>query len=172
MESAPPLPSELQNAWDHFFKDTNIFLVIAGSRVGMMEGLQNYQSPLYGRFTARLAVDPLPFGAQAEFFPRYTAAERVAAYAILGGIPAYLERCDDQQTIKANVQTQIVGRSVVRELIDKFPLVVPAPDWRVHYIFFARAGFTNAARQEATDYEALLVDLVTLDGDLRRAATG
>jgi len=48
-----------------------------------MEQLQRYQSPLYGRFTARLPVDPLPFGALAELYPRYTATERVAIYAIL-----------------------------------------------------------------------------------------
>jgi len=111
VESSPPLPSELQNAWDHLFKDSNIFLVVAGSHVGMMERLRRYQSPLYGRFTAQLPVDPLPFGALVEFFPRYTAAERVAVYAILGGIPAYLERFDDHQTIKANVQVEIFDRT-------------------------------------------------------------
>ena len=52
VESSPPLPSELQNAWDHLFKHSNIFLVVAGSHVGMMERLRRYQSPLYGRFTA------------------------------------------------------------------------------------------------------------------------
>jgi hypothetical protein len=60
-----------------------------------------------------------------------------------------------------------VGRSVVRELVDKAPKVVPGDDWLVHYAFFARAGFTDAARAEAKD--ATLVDLATLDQDLRRA---
>lgn len=111
VESSPPLPSELQNAWDHLFKYSNVFLVVAGSHVGMMERLRRYQSPLYGRFTAQLPVAPLPFGALAEFFPRYTAVERVAVYAILGGIPAYLERFDDRQTIKANVQVEVFDRT-------------------------------------------------------------
>ena len=360
MESSPPLASELQNAWDHPFRDSNIFLVIAGSHVGMMEQLQRYQSPLYGRFTARLLVEPLPFGALAEFFPRYSAAERVAVYAILGGLPGYLERFDDRQTLKANVQAQIfdrtglfclepfaligdevheprnyiailraiaegnhtiesiaqasglqrtnaggrylkrlqelhlverrvpatvprdqrttagryylqdnylrfyfrfiqpnldllelglldelweiinaqmrafigqyafedlcrewilvqaragrlpfrpqqvgghwaanaqvdvvavnwrekaillgeakwgtdpLGRPVVRELVEKAPHVTPGSDWSVHYAFFSRAGFTDAARQEAAACNALLVDLPTLDQDLRREAS-
>jgi hypothetical protein len=38
--------------------------------------------------------------------------------------------------------------------------------WRVHYAFFARAGFTDAARREATAHDALLVDLADLERGL------
>ena len=62
-----------------------------------------------------------------------------------------------------------VGRSVIRELVEKSPQVVPEDDWQVHYAFFARAGFTDAARAEAEAVGAQLVDLETLDVDLRRA---
>jgi hypothetical protein len=41
--------------------------------------------------------------------------------------------------------------------------------WQVHYVFFARAGFTGAARAEAEAVGARLVDLETLDADLRQA---
>ncbi len=45
--------------------------------------------------------------------------------------------------------------------------------WQVHYIFFARAGFTEAARTEAETVGAQLVNLEkTLDADLRRASVG
>ena len=53
--------------------------------------------------------------------------------------------------------------------MEKAPRVVPGEDWRVHYMFFARSGFTNAAREEAESLGATLVDLETLDADLRRA---
>ena len=62
-----------------------------------------------------------------------------------------------------------VGRSVVQELVEKASRVVPGDGWRVHYAFFARAGFTDAARAEAEGLGASLVDLETLDTDLRRA---
>jgi len=64
--------------------------------------------------------------------------------------------------------TNPVGRSAVRELVEKAPRVTPKPNWRVHYALFARAGFTDAARQEAAAHDALLVDLATLDRDLSR----
>ena len=102
------LPSELQNAWDHDLRDSELVLIVAGSHVGMMVKMQEYQAPLYGRFTARLPVEPLLFSALEEFLPGYELAQRVAVYAILGGIPAYLERFDSSRTLAANVQEEIL----------------------------------------------------------------
>ncbi len=59
--------------------------------------------------------------------------------------------------------TDAVGRNVIRELVGKMLKVAPDENWQVHYIFFARAGFTDAARAEAETAQAALVDLETLD---------
>lgn len=107
--SDPALVSELQHAWDHDLKRSNLFLVISGSHIGMMFDLFSYQAPLYGRMTAQLHVKPLPFAALSAFYPRYTLAERVAVYAILGGIPAYLERFNGAETIATNVQREMLA---------------------------------------------------------------
>jgi len=110
-ESDPSLPSNLQAAWDHLFKDGNATLILTGSQIGIMVNLMGYQAPLYGRFTAQLPVDPLPFSALRDFLPRYSVAERVAAYAIVGGIPAYLERFNDAESIGANIQRLLIRRT-------------------------------------------------------------
>jgi hypothetical protein len=110
-ESDPSLPSNLQAAWDHLFKDRNATLVLAGSHIGLMVDLMAYHAPLYGRFTAQLPVDPLPFPALREFLPRYTTAERVAVYAVAGGIPAYLERFNDRESLGANLQRLFMRRT-------------------------------------------------------------
>ncbi|MFN8492623.1 MAG: DUF234 domain-containing protein [Caldilineaceae bacterium] len=62
-----------------------------------------------------------------------------------------------------------VGVAVIRELIDKTARVVPGADWQVHYVFFARAGFSEPARAEAAKVNAQLVDLSTIDSALRAA---
>lgn len=363
VESDPSLPSHLQAAWDHLFKGRNVTIVLAGSHIGMMVELMSYQAPLYGRFTAQLRVDPLPFGTLHDFLPRYSAAERVAVYAVAGGVPAYLERFESSRSISSNIRTLFmrrtgifrsepfyligdvirretqtyeailksiaigdntpqeigrtldlsssylspylkqleglhliqrhipatippkrrkstkisryrlvdpylrfyfrfiapnielveqelsavlwdriseqfrafvgmtafedlcrewvlvkaraaqlpllpewvgshwsaqaqvdvvaiswrdkslllgeckwganpVGRTVIRELIEKTPKVLPGEGWKVHYAFFARAGFTTATRDEAQKVHAILVDLETLDEDLKRAEQG
>ena len=76
-ESDSSLPSNLQAAWDHLFKESKTTLVLAGSHTGMMVNLMRYDAPLYGRFTAQLPVDPLPFSTLRDFLPRYTVADSV-----------------------------------------------------------------------------------------------
>jgi len=110
-ESDPALPSNLQAAWDHHFKERNAILLLAGSHIGMMVDLMGYHAPLYGRFTGQLPVDPLPFSALRDFLPRYTAAERVAVYAVAGGIPAYLERFSDGESLGDNIQRLFMRRT-------------------------------------------------------------
>lgn len=87
------LVSVLQKMWDLRLSHLpNLRLVLTGSMVGMMErDVLPYQAPLYGRATLMLKLRPLPFGVLAELFPGHTPAERVAIYAISGGVPAYLE---------------------------------------------------------------------------------
>ena len=111
VESDPSLPSHLQAAWDHQLKDLPMLLILAGSHIGMMVDLMNYQAPLYGRLTGQLPLRPLPYATLVDFFPRYTAAERVAAYSCLGGIPAYLERFDPAQPLIANIRRHLFQRS-------------------------------------------------------------
>ncbi len=109
LESDPGLAGVLQNAWDRHLKGSNLFLVLAGSRLGMMQRqLLSYQAPLYGRATAQLHLHPLPFGVTKSYFPHYTPAERVAIYAIFGGIPAYWERIDQRMTVPENIQRQLL----------------------------------------------------------------
>ncbi len=110
-ESDPALPSHLQAAWDHLFKARNLAIVLAGSHIGLMVEQMSYNAPLYGRFTAQLPVGPLAFPALADFLPHYTAAERVAAYAVVGGIPAYLEQFDPAQSLSANLKGLFMRRT-------------------------------------------------------------
>lgn len=112
-ESDPSLASHLQAAWDHLFKDRNVTIVLSGSHIGMMVDLMGYQAPLYGRFTAQLPVDPLPFAALRDFLPHYTAAERVAVFAVTGGVPAYLERFDDRRSLTENLRELFMQRTSI-----------------------------------------------------------
>jgi AAA+ ATPase superfamily predicted ATPase len=104
VQSEPGLPSALQNAWDHHLKFSNVCLALCGSQVGMMERLLGADAPLYGRMAGPLRVRPLPFAATKTFFPRYSAEQRVAVYAILGGVPAYLEQFSDERSILENLR--------------------------------------------------------------------
>lgn len=111
VDSDSSLPSHLQAVWDHQLKDRPVILILAGSLVGTMVNLKAYHAPLYGRFTAQLQVEPLPFPDLAGFLPRYSVAQRVAVSAIVGGIPAYLERWKDTQSLRRNVERLFIKRT-------------------------------------------------------------
>src|SRR3990170_5422610 len=111
VEADPSLPSHLQAAWDMHLKNTTVFLVLAGSHIGMMVDLLNYDAPLYGRSPGQFPIGPLPFSALADFFPAYSPAERVATYAVIGGVPAYLERFQADRSLGENVRAHLFNRS-------------------------------------------------------------
>lgn len=66
---------------------------------------------------------------------------------------------------------RFVDRQRELQEMDKAPRVAPGKEWQIHYVLFARAGFTDAARTEAEAVGAQLIDLEKLDTDLRMAMT-
>ncbi len=106
----PSLPSVLQNVWDQRLKETSLFLALTGSHIGMMENTAlSYKAPLYGRATGVLQVKPMSLADARQFLPAYSTTQAVEAYAILGGIPAYLEQFDDSRSLESNIRTRILN---------------------------------------------------------------
>jgi AAA+ ATPase superfamily predicted ATPase len=109
LEIDPSIAGKLQNLWDHLLSKTKLALVLCGSHLGMMQRhLLSYQAPLFGRATAQLRLQPLPFGVTATYFPTYDADERVAIYAIWGGVPAYWERLNTTQSVSDNIRRELL----------------------------------------------------------------
>ena len=108
MEVTPSFVAILQKAWDQWLSKSNVILALSGSQMGMMQrDILSYKAPLYGRSSAQIKLPPLPFGVTNQYFPNYTAEQRVAVYAIWGGIPAYWERINLDLTVIENLQNQL-----------------------------------------------------------------
>jgi len=99
VQSDPAIVSILQRVWDHrLSRLQSLRLILSGSLVGIMEKkVLSGQSPLYGRATSLRQLRPLAFGTLAEIFPAWSPAERVATYAVCGGIPSYLDLFTDSK---------------------------------------------------------------------------
>lgn len=109
MQANPELPSIIQRLWDHKLKHTNLFLILTGSLAGIIQrSVLDYQAPLYGRATAALKLRPLSFGTLVDLLPNMTTEQRIAVYAIAGGVPAYIERFDDHLNLISNLKTHII----------------------------------------------------------------
>ncbi len=85
-------------------------IVLCGSSVSMMEELTQYGSPIYGRRSLALKVEPLKFFHIGEFLPSYSMEELVEAYSILGGVPEYLLRFDASTSVEENVVKEFFQR--------------------------------------------------------------
>lgn len=109
MESDPATLSALQHAWDHAFQQMACILVLCGSQVRVMELLQTHQSPLFGRFTGQWHLQPLPYSGLRAFFPTWSAEERIAVFALVGGIPAYLTWLDPDLSLVENLREVILA---------------------------------------------------------------
>jgi hypothetical protein len=55
-------------------------------------------------------MGPLPYTALTDFHPNYTAAERVAVYAVLGGIPGYLKRFKSNRSAGTNIKQHLMRK--------------------------------------------------------------
>lgn len=108
-EADPAMLSALQHAWDQHFQHSNIVMVLCGSQVKAMESLQFHQSPLFGRLTGQWHLQPLQFSSLREFFPAWSVEERIAAYAMVGGVPAYLNWLDPDLTLVENIRQVVLS---------------------------------------------------------------
>ena len=108
-EANKGLPSLVQRFWDQRGKHSNLMLVLCGSQMSFMEKeVLAESSPLFGRRTAQRRLEPLAPRETLAFFPNWPLSDRVAAYGILGGMPAYLRRFDDRRSLDDNLMREVL----------------------------------------------------------------
>jgi AAA+ ATPase superfamily predicted ATPase len=79
----------------------------------MEETVLGYKAPLYGRRTAQYLLEPLEFLDAQHFFPFYSPKDRLCAYAVFGGTPAYLQTIQPEQSLEANILEGILERGSI-----------------------------------------------------------
>jgi len=109
VDGNPDFVGILQKTWDMWLSDSNLMLVLSGSQMGLMrKHLLDYEAPLHGRASAQMELPPLPYGTTKDYFPDYTAADRLTLYAMWGGVPAYWERLDPALPVMENLRRNIL----------------------------------------------------------------
>jgi AAA+ ATPase superfamily predicted ATPase len=166
VESDPAMLSSLQHAWDQTFKESQVVLVLCGSHVHTMETLQARQSPLFGRLTGQWWLQPLPFAALSEFLPQWSTEERVAAYAVVGGVPAYLEWLDPDRSLNDNIRQVILAPGSMWVAEPTFLLYDEVREPGTHLAILKAIGVGNHTLSEISD--AALVSKAHLSAYLAR----
>ena len=113
VEENDSLPSYLQSFVDEQLRDTESMLVLCGSSISTMESeVLGHESPLYGRRTGQIDLQPFSFR-QARDAISYDLEDAIRSYAITGGTPLYLTLFDYGQSLAENVQEQILSPTAV-----------------------------------------------------------
>jgi uncharacterized protein len=108
VQSTKKITSILQDYWDNHFSKKNTFIVLCGSSITMMEKLLHKTSPIYGRRTEQILLEPLKFKDACLFLPEKMGfKDKVLYYSILGGMPAYLLEFDFNKSLKENIKENI-----------------------------------------------------------------
>lgn len=109
--SSPNLLADLQHCWDRWWRDAgNVMLLLCGSYLGFMEReVLGSKSPLFGRRTAQIHLQPFGYRDAARFHPRWSLADQARAYFLVGGLPHYLLCLDDSRSIDVNIREQLLA---------------------------------------------------------------
>jgi len=96
--------SLFQKGWDEYLAKSNIVLVLMGSSIAMMESeALAARTPLFGRRTGQLLLQPLTFLQSRQFFPNASFLEMLETFTVTGGMPAYLAQIQPRLSLKENI---------------------------------------------------------------------
>lgn len=109
-EVSPGLDTLVQRWWDNNGQHSQVLTIIAGSAFSFMEGLVGTRGPLHGRRTGQLDLRPFDYRDAALFYPHLSPADRVRAYACLGGMPAYLRHFQPGEPLAAALKRTVLAR--------------------------------------------------------------
>ncbi len=105
------VPSIYQRLWDDLLKSREIMLILCGSLISMMySSTLSYTSPLYGRRTSQLKLSPMKFTYFKDFFKEKSTIRLIERYAILSGVPKYIEIFEDHEDIFQAIEENILDK--------------------------------------------------------------
>ncbi|MFW5938015.1 MAG: ATP-binding protein [Halanaeroarchaeum sp.] len=113
VESNDSIPSYVQSLVDEHVPGSESLLILCGSSVGVMESeVLGHESPLYGRRTAGIDLEPFDFSA-ARSVIGYGIEDAIRSYAVTGGTPMYLTAFDYDRSLATNVRERILSKTSV-----------------------------------------------------------
>lgn len=109
-ESEPGISSLLQTMIDQHKETSQLMLVLCGSSMSFMkEQVLGEQSPLYGRRTCQIELLPFDVFDAARLLGARDPVRAVELYALVGGVPLYLEQLDASRDTAWNIANRMLA---------------------------------------------------------------
>jgi hypothetical protein len=147
--SNPGVLTLFQKAWDEYWSKSNVFLILLGSSITMMENeVLGYRSPLYGRRTGQWRVDPMEFEAVSAFRTKRPFADRLSHFAVAGGIPAYCLAFDPRKSFSNNLDNRVLKKG--EPLYDEVEFIL-REELREPRIYFALLQAVSQGKRKLSE---------------------
>ncbi len=111
MESIPSFNSILQKFIDERFRHSDLYLILCGSEIRIMQSLFGIKNPLYGRRTGQWKVKPFRFSSLWEFFPGSNPLKLLKIYSLTGGMPLYLNLYEEELDFTDNIDSMMLDQA-------------------------------------------------------------
>lgn len=113
-KAEPGVPSFLQALVDKNKDESKLLLVLCGSSLSFMrEQVLDEKSPLYGRRTAQMELQPFDFFESLPFLEGMSLRDAAQVYGMVGGIPLYLLQFDSGASLEDNVKKAFLDPSSI-----------------------------------------------------------
>lgn len=146
------IPSQLMAVWDREVRGLPLLLVLCGSEVATLQGLEDGGGPLYGRWSWAARLRPFTYEHAAEMAPGRPNRERALIYGILGGTPRFLSSIRQGEDLG-----QLIAESVL------------SPRGSVH-VQLERILEQERGIRDQSDYRAVLAAVASGSTDVARIA--
>ena len=168
-------PTIFQRVWDDKLKERNILVILCGSLINMMYSTTlSYNSPLYGRRTGQIKLDPVSFKYFHNFFPHVSDEKLIELYSVIGGVPKYIEIFNPQKNVFENIKEHILEKKGYLYAEPRFILSEEVSETTTYFsilktIASGRHKMGNIASrlmtstQNLTGYFNMLIDLGILE---------
>ena len=146
-QASPELPSVLQELWDReWSKSGRVLLILCGSYLGFMEkAVLGQESPLFGRRTAQIHLQPFGHLEAAAFHPGYSEVDHARTYGICGGVPLYLDAWNGGASVEQNITLLFLEETAILAREPQFLLREELRDLSLyHSVLTAMAGGASA----------------------------
>lgn len=105
------LPSTLQMLIDKYKDSSKLMLILCGSSMSYMEDqVLAYKSPLYGRRTAQMKIQPFDFEECCTYLEGMNDEDKAYVYGIVGGTPQYLLQMDSRLSVEENIKNTYLNQ--------------------------------------------------------------
>ena len=174
----PNFISILQFFWDEKWKNMNLKLILCGSSISMMQKIAlSYSSPIYGRRTGQIDLQPLKYLDFRILFNEWEEEGIMGAYAVLGGIPRYAEEFDKKKNLYENIGKAFLDKDAVLYKEAKFLLMEELQDFANYFsilkaiaigknTFNEISNFSGVASNKLFVYISKLIELNIVRRDI------